>query len=90
MRHLRKQTHDIYVLDVLCKRTDLGLVTRSVADTLRDFMQNDFPEIIEKCFPGENGSLHKVDVDSTNLETDLNILCGIVKLINKVRFLVFN
>uniref|UniRef100_A0A914ZD60 Gamma tubulin complex component protein N-terminal domain-containing protein n=1 Tax=Panagrolaimus superbus TaxID=310955 RepID=A0A914ZD60_9BILA len=79
--HLKKLTHFLrdvvlsreYVSELLAKKTHLGLVARSVAEVLQDFLQTEFPKLIHKAFD-EARELKNIDALTTFLAADFTVL----------------
>lgn len=65
------------IVQIRIKLSDLygnltcGLVARSVYDTINNFLNMKFPEIIESVFALANGSLSQLEKFSSDLLTDL-------------------
>uniref|UniRef100_A0AC34FCI5 Gamma-tubulin complex component n=1 Tax=Panagrolaimus sp. ES5 TaxID=591445 RepID=A0AC34FCI5_9BILA len=79
--HLNNLTHFLrdvvlsreYVSELLAKKTNLGLVARNVAEILQDFLQTEFPTLINKVFD-EARELKNIDNSTTFLAADFSVL----------------
>jgi hypothetical protein len=85
--HLKKFTHflrhTIYCRDnisqLLAKKLQLGLVARSIAEVFRDFLQVEFPKIVEEVFNSASGKLNKLDETSQTLRADIDFLASTLR-----------
>uniref|UniRef100_A0A914R0U9 Uncharacterized protein n=1 Tax=Panagrolaimus davidi TaxID=227884 RepID=A0A914R0U9_9BILA len=72
----------IFVCELL-KKTDLGLVVRSVAEVLQNFLHSEFPSIVHKLFD-EARELENLDTATTFLAADLKVLSNALSRMVKV------
>jgi hypothetical protein len=83
LTHLLRDTVQCRVfVSELLKKTDLGLVVRSVAEVLQDFLHSEFPAIINKLFD-EARELKNLDTATTFLAADFRVLSNVLSHIVK-------
>lgn len=74
------------LLELLAKKTNLGLVARNVAEILQDFLQTEFPTLINKVFD-EARELKNIDNSTTFLAADFSVLQKTLYHIIKVSYI---
>uniref|UniRef100_A0A914R0W3 Gamma-tubulin complex component n=1 Tax=Panagrolaimus davidi TaxID=227884 RepID=A0A914R0W3_9BILA len=87
IHRLRDTVQCRVIVSELFKKTDLGLVVRSVAEVLQDFLHSEFPAYINKLFD-EARELKNLDATTTFLAADFKVLSNVLSDIIKQREII--